>query len=825
MSRTVFSSLIWPVPAAPPASQTPPCPGAARAALYISNASAEAFAAALPFGPDDVTAGSESELQTAVLGDAQCVDLPLHIRHSNFFANVIKHAAVQETPQKAISAIERYLDDNPSQAWENSWVRIPLARFNSFALRVLNEDLRATRSDPNSPPRADKDKFFVRNESGIEYARLPISYVLKLALAQLLGAHDRVPRTIYHTAFRLMDHFINDNCSPETLSFYVTPLSSELGQGRALARETAQRFLLTHLLLLYANETFDLRASGQRALAYYSPLPPLRQRQLNACISDTLYRDLFCSPCLSGWDRGEEKYRYMRLCHEVLSRSQLNAMAKLRDAGIITSNLVVLPNTSNVSLSNNGTHVSLGSLRLKQALENPHSGYGPRQEKYFSDLGIKIAEHFLPLFVGTYSAAPQRLDFADFHPETLLGFLPHQLDYTQLRMLWRQWKEKAGMNVLGYPVSPIGGPGWMDRARARALNLRGDFVPDMRLLDYLVALGSTDQSPALNGELGNSERLKSDLADLGILDARMSFYMFYKPREHAQMGFTGFEGRHYSQFENFGQDLSHAVQMQALISALGYHYIFSGNVRHEHIPDTRAVESERRHIVFAMAVGLPNFYVQGDTGNAFLRNVLQYTHKTRPSHRHRGYLKVDTLDYRQALLKKMQTDAPALIAAHNAQATLDDALLRITQPQASTAGRLTHAILAEAGARSPRQLSAAEFSGAAESYYRGTLHQRFLREALDEFADDVRALETTGNLDPAQRQALRHSLTHPTPSEFLRGVESGVLRSTLPQRELHKLINLLLINIDCATQRAQANTKNPENQNRHATSVCGSPHG
>ena len=311
MSRAAFSSLIWPISAAPPTgSKTPPCPNAARSALHISNASPEAFAASLPFGPDDVTAGSESELQTAVMGNAECVDLPLHIRHSNFFANVIKHAAARETPAKAISAIERYLDDNPSQAWENSWVRIPLARFNPFALRVLNEDLRATRSDPLSPPRADKDKFFVRDPSGTEYARLPISYVLKLTLAQLLGAHERVPRTIYHTAFRLMDHYINDNCSPETLSFYVTPLTHELGQGRALARETAKRFLLTHLLLLYANEAFDLRASGQRALAYYSPLPPQRQRQLNACISDTLYRDIFCSPCLSGWVSSSKVLRW-----------------------------------------------------------------------------------------------------------------------------------------------------------------------------------------------------------------------------------------------------------------------------------------------------------------------------------------------------------------------------------------------------------------------------------------------------------------------------------------------------------------------------------
>ncbi|HRC43777.1 MAG TPA: hypothetical protein PLT27_06990, partial [Nitrospira sp.] len=60
----------------------------------------------------------------------------------------------------------------------------------------------------------------------------------------------------------------------------------------------------------------------------------------------------------------------MGLCHEVLSRSQLNAVVRLKDAGIITRNLVVLPSTSNISLANNGTHLSLGSRVLTQALQS-----------------------------------------------------------------------------------------------------------------------------------------------------------------------------------------------------------------------------------------------------------------------------------------------------------------------------------------------------------------------------------------------------------------------------------------------------------------------
>ena len=147
MRRAPYPSLLWPLPATTrTVSETPPCHRAARAALGVSDASPEMYAASLPFVPGDTTAGSESELQTAVLGNEHNVDLPLHIRNSNFFANVIKHALARETPKKAITAIETYLTENPGQVWENSWICLPLKQLNSFALRVLNEDMRADRS-------------------------------------------------------------------------------------------------------------------------------------------------------------------------------------------------------------------------------------------------------------------------------------------------------------------------------------------------------------------------------------------------------------------------------------------------------------------------------------------------------------------------------------------------------------------------------------------------------------------------------------------------------------------------------------------------------
>jgi hypothetical protein len=817
MSRTRRPSLLIPVAtAAASRGARPPSLQNALRALGIGSG-ARYRPDQLPFLRDDATLGAESEMQAAVVGDAEHADLALQIRASNYFANVVKHAATEETPRRAVTAIETFLSDNTGQVWENSWVRLSLARLNDQALQVLSEDLRAQRSNPRSPPREDRARFFVRDEQAGEMLRVPISYLLKLSLAQALGAAPALPRAVHRTGLRLMDHYINDNTSPEILSFYVVRGATQPDLGAALARENAKRFLFTELLVQYADAAFALRAHGQRPLVYFSPHVPLRQRQINEGVSDAFYRDLFCSPCLSGWENGEEKHRYMHLCHEVLSRSHLNAVSKLRDAGIVTRNLVVLPNTSNASLSNNGTHVSLGSERLKRALADPASGFASRHEKYLGDLVIKITEHFLPLFVGLYSAAPYRLDFTDFHPERILGYLPHQLDFTHLRKLWGSWKEKARLKVLGHTVTPLG-PEWLDTMLARTLRVQGDWVPDIRLLDYLVALTSTDQSPALDGSLGNHERTKRDLADLGVFDPRMSFYMLYKPREHQRVGFSGFEARFFSQFADGRLDLAPAAELQRLITALAYHYIATGAVTHAHIPDSRFAESERRQFFFASAMGLRAVYVRRDTPNLFMQRILTHCKRVRASTRYHGYFKVYLPDYHQALVSLLRIDAAALIESQELEHVVDDLELRVHAPELhSAAARLNQGILAEAGARSPFALRAREYNTAAERYYRGTLKRRFLEQALDEFEDDLRALDTERHQDPSLRRALGSVLGDETPVAFLRQRRAAVLVAELPEAELLKFLRLLLVSIHYDAERAGGETES--DQERHATSV------
>jgi hypothetical protein len=787
--------------------------------IGVSFESPDRMAATLPFSLNDVTAGSENELQAVVAGDKEQVDLPLIIEQSNYFANIMKHAAAGETPKKVIADLERFLADNPSKIWENSWVRFPRRYLSSYANDVFEGDLLADKKNPAMGKRADSGRFILSDATGEELLRLPVSYLIKLALADLIGSQRILPPCIRQTGIRLMGHYLNDNTSPETFSFNVVSLTPAGGMGKAIARESAIRYLMTQLLVMYANEAFGLKERGQKAMIYFAPHPPVRQKEMNDHVSDTFYRELFMSPCLSGWDKGEAKYRYMQLCHQVLSRSQLNAVAKLRESRIILNNLVVLPNLSNVSLANNGTHISIGSKRISQTLANGGSGFGAVHEKHLGDLIIKITEHFVPLFVGTYTAAPYRLAYTDFHPEKALGFLPHELDYTHLRMIWRRWKKKASLSICGQPLTPFG-PVALDKLFSTVFRLKGDFVPDYRLVDYLVCLLSTDRSPALNGVMGNTDHLRKDLADMGVFDEQMSVYLLYKMREYGKMGFSGFEGRHYSLFGNFEEDMGRAADLQTLITALAYKYIAMGTT-HAHIPDTSSVESERRQIFFGSAIGIPTFFVSKNSSNAFLNKILKKTSAVRSSHRYPGYFRVQNQEYCKALVRIIREDAADLIELHDLHATLNDLEERLAEPERCTAaGRLTAGILNEVNARSPMSLKSREFNIGAERYYRGTLRQRHMEEAFRFLEDECGCLDKESTvLDDEVRKALRFTLQGQSAARFLASIKEDVLLEKADVTSLQRLMNLILLTVSNNEQQSAQESNVTGRGQEDATSI------
>lgn len=760
-------------------------------ALGILNSSGRPVLENLPFAPGDATAGTETELQAAVYGTKADVDLPIIIEQSNYLANIRKRAATGDLSKRAVSDLEKVLNENAENIWENSWVRFEMRMLNGYAEQVFERDLKADKSSASDLRRTDISRFVFTGGDGRPMVRVPVSYLVKLAMAQFIGSRKSLPFLLRETGARLMGHYLNDNTSPETFSFHVVPMRKSSGMGLEVAREASKRMLLTQLLVMYANRNLGLRDSGQNAMIYFAPHPPLRQKFLNDHISDSFYRDLFLSPCLSGWDRGEEKYRYMRLCHKVLSRSQLNAVAKLKHAGIIQNNLVVLPNLSNVSLANNGTHVSLGSRRLTAALTDGTPGFTSLHEKYIGDLVIKISEHFLPLFAGTYSAAPYRLSYTDFHPEKVLGFLAHELDYSHLRTLWRKWKNKAGIRVFGHPLTPFG-PVWLDRMLSLVFNLKGDFVRDFRLIDYLVCLLSTDRSPALDGSPGNAERLKNDLAELGVFDQGMSPYLLVKPREYLKMGFSGFESRQYSLFESLRTDMTNAVNLQLLIKAFAFKLIAEGKVTHADIPDTPDVESERRQMFFGDAIGLRSFYVRKDTGNRLLLNILKQARSVRPSGRYQNCLKVGNSDYRLALADFLADEGGELADMLGVRETLDDLMARLRDDGLTASGKLTRGILDSIGAKRPMSVNAGEFNCAAERYYRTELCARHMDEAFSFLEEDFSPCRV---LKEGEKTILKWILGTKDAAGFLTEIRSDVINDSVSEEVLGKLISLVILSI------------------------------
>ncbi|MEI6564922.1 MAG: hypothetical protein WCO42_11520 [bacterium] len=746
----------------------------------------------LPFGVGDVTAGAENELLTITHGPRDQVDLARSVEESNYFKNLTRRAATGDAPKRLVRGIEDYLSDNPDNAWENSWVYFPADLITPYAREVFDGDLFADKRE-RCARRSDASRFeVVRN--GLRCIRIPVSYLLKLALADAISVGQGRHPSIRCTGEKLMKCFLSDNTSPETLSFHTVGPDSGTGLGRALASETQRRLLLVQLLTMYANEKFELRSRGQETQVCLAPQTPLRQKRLNELVADSFYRDLFMSPCLSGWDKGESKHQYMILCHEVLSRSRLNTMEKLRECGILARDLIILPTVSNTSLANNGTHISLGSRHLTALMNSGTPDFTAEDEKRVGDLVVKIVEHFLPLFVGTYTAAPHRLDFRDFHPETVLGFLPHELDFTHLRMLWRRWKGKADLKCFGFPLTPFG-PRGLDRVLGTVLGLRGDWIPDQRLIDYLVSPLSTDHSPALDGTLGNDQRLKRDLSEMGVFDQRMSSYSLYRQRHFSSMGFCGFEGRHYSQFASLDRDMAAATDMQRLITALAYKYVLSGKVTHADIPDTPEVESERRQTFFGSAIGIPTFFVGTRTPNQFLKRILSRTASTRDSQRYPGRTRVQHIEYRRALVTLLEQDGADLIEAFRLTDTIRDLKQRLKPANNGSAlESLLNGILNETGASTPLRSSAETFNTATERYYRGPLLKNFVGEALDLFARDLKDLidrSATGNNQDLA--ALQTVLNGEEPVSFLKAVRENVLAGKASQSVVIKLIGLLLL--------------------------------
>src|SRR5690349_1659726 len=351
-------------------------------------------------------------------------------------------------------------------------------------------------------------------------------------------------------------------------------------------------------------------------------------------------------------------------------------------------------------------------------------------------------------------------------------------------MIWRRWRKKAELRFLGCRFKPLG-PQWIDHPLSRIFRLRGDWVPDFRLVDYLVSVMSTERSPAFDGKPGNAERLKQDLADLGVFDAKMSLYVLYRLREFRAMGFCGFEGRYYSVFDSFRDDFARAVDIQTLVTALALKYQAEGRITHAHIPDEPFVESERRQIFFGAAIGIPTFFVHNNTTNEFLRAILARTTRTRASRRYPGYLRVYNDDYRKALLQTLREDAADLIKMFGLTETISDLSERLADPtHRSACARLTRGILADRDLNSPMKLPAEEFNLQAESFYRDSLRWLHLSEAFEFLINDLRKMESSTAISVELKSTLQGCLRGRSAVEVTRELKRSFLTDLASEDEI-----------------------------------------
>src|SRR3974390_2118811 len=234
----------------------------------------------LAFAPGDVTAGSEDELQAVVVGNATACDLPITIHESRFLKNIANRSSSGVASKSAHLELQQFLEDH-GQVWENSWVRFPTRRLSPHALNTFLADLKIGERGQSRRHRTDSVKFTFE-QAGETWLRVPISYALKLALADVAGTQPHMPEKMQAEAKRLLRCFSNDNTSPETTSFHVVTQDDSALIGEKVSRESARRFLFTSLLMSWANLRFGLLESGQRALVYHAPHPPVRQAELSA---------------------------------------------------------------------------------------------------------------------------------------------------------------------------------------------------------------------------------------------------------------------------------------------------------------------------------------------------------------------------------------------------------------------------------------------------------------------------------------------------------------------------------------------------------------
>lgn len=228
-----------------------------------------------------------------------------------------------------------------------------------------------------------------------------------------------------------------------------------------------------------------------------------------------------------------------------------------------------------------------------------------------------------------------------------------------------------------------------------------------------------------------------------------------------------------------------------LVTAFAFKLIAAGAVRHADVPDRPFIESERRHILFGAAIGLPTFFVDSETENAFLERIVKRTRNRRSSGRYPGRVRVHHHEHRLTLLETLEDEAADLVDAMGLRETLRDLRKRLADPEARAGALLTRGALEEIGARNAFRVRAEDFNLASARFYSGKLRLRQLAEALDRLEEDMRALGRS--MRPRQTEALASLLDGRDALQYLSRVREDLLSERLPAAEIRTLIGLTVL--------------------------------
>lgn len=272
---------------------------------------------------------------------------------------------------------------------------------------------------------------------------------------------------------------------------------------------------------------------------------------------------------------------------------------------------------------------------------------------------------------------------------------------------------------------------------------------------------------------------------MGVSDRNLKLYLPFGLREPENIGFFGFEGRHYSLFESMGDDFAPAADLQQLITLLAYKYAVSDQYTHRHLPDDPSSESERRLPFFCAALGLHAFNVRLNTTNNLMHRLAAMT-KGSSASRHSDYIRLELSQYRLALLRLIEEDGADCIELLGLKPMLEDLRSRIQHPELTACGKLMNGIVQRCGKSNALAVDAREFNIAAEHYYRVELKQKHLRESL-RFIRNTLKDQTTARI-----AGLHWIFGDLSPTHFLNEIEDSLVQDNLKPAQLRALLNLVL---------------------------------